>query len=560
MKKIIKKVCRISMFASLFIGVSLPLTSCDSSADSTKQSENKESEKLLSFTLQSDGTYAVSKGELFDVSGLKEITIPSKYQGKKVTIILPKAFGGCEHLTNVSIPDSIVSIHDSAFSGCTNLTSITIPDSVKYIGKRVFSGCTNLKTAVLPNALDCIDEYTFNQCISLTTVTIPNSVTRIEQYAFSESGLVTITIPESVTYLDYRTFYRCKSIVEVIGNVQASNTSGYDMAGFDNVLNFKASGTSDIVNKDGYLYLTSPKDNTNYLLKYTGDDTELVLPESYNDEDYEIFQYAFYENTKITNVTISDMVTSIGKFAFYGCINLTNVKLGDKVKNIGDEAFEKCSELTTITIPNSVKSFGKDIFKDCYCLVEIINFATTSSLGAPNVINNNFVVDEMQSEIINKDGYLFLTSKKDNINYLIKYIGDDIELVLPESYNGENYDLHDYAFYNQNKIATINIPSDIESLHLYENIPAHTFLGCDNLTMLVIPSSLISMSAGTESIGGCSSIEFVYYQGSPLEWNDITGASKINSSIINIKYYSESKPVDTTHKYWHYVNDEIVPW
>lgn len=561
MKKITKKVCMISVFASLFIGACLPLTSCSSSTDSTstKQSDNNENEKLFSFSLQSDGTYAISKGELFDsldASSLKEITIPSKYQGKNVAMIMPKAFGGCEYLTNVSIPDSIISIGDRAFSGCTNLTSITIPDSVKYIGKRAFSGCTNLKNAVLSNALEYIDEYTFSQCTSLTMVTIPNSVTQIQQYAFSDSGLVTITIPESVTYLDYRAFNRCKSLAEVIGNLH-----GKDMQGFDNVLNFKASGTSDVVNKDDYLFLTSAKDNTNYLLKYTGDDTEVVLPESYNDEDYEIFQYAFYENTKIANVTISDTVTSIGKFAFYGCINLANVEFGNKVKEIGDEAFENCSELITITIPNNVKYFGKDIFKDCFYLAEIINFATTSSLGAPNVINNNYVVDdEMQSEIVNKDGYLFLTSAKDNVNYLIKYIGDDTELVLPESYNGENYALHDYVFYNQNKIATINIPSDIESIHLYENIPAHAFLGCDNLTMLVIPSSVISMSAGTESIGGCSSIEYVYYQGSPLEWNVITGTSKINSSVIMIKYYSEAKPVDATYKYWHYVNDEIVPW
>ena len=48
------------------------------------------------------------------------------------------------------------------------------------------------------------------------------------------------------------------------------------------------------------------------------------------------------------------------------------------------------------------------------------------------------------SKVINKDGYLFYTYN--GINYLLRYVGDDTDLILPDSYNGEDYEIYEYAF------------------------------------------------------------------------------------------------------------------
>jgi hypothetical protein len=47
-------------------------------------------------------------------------------------------------LTNITIPDSVISIDYAAFYGCTSLANITIPQSVTYIDDNVFYNCHNL--------------------------------------------------------------------------------------------------------------------------------------------------------------------------------------------------------------------------------------------------------------------------------------------------------------------------------------------------------------------------------------------------------------------------------
>ncbi|MCC8078031.1 MAG: leucine-rich repeat domain-containing protein [Oscillospiraceae bacterium] len=61
-----------------------------------------------------------------------------------VKCISKSAFNRCSSLTNVTIPDSVVSIGYAAFVWCSSLTSVTIPDSVTSIGYEVFYECTSL--------------------------------------------------------------------------------------------------------------------------------------------------------------------------------------------------------------------------------------------------------------------------------------------------------------------------------------------------------------------------------------------------------------------------------
>ncbi len=48
---------------------------------------------------------------------------------------------GCDRLTSIIIPDSVIKIERHAFAHCYNLTSITIPHSVNSIGESAFSYC-----------------------------------------------------------------------------------------------------------------------------------------------------------------------------------------------------------------------------------------------------------------------------------------------------------------------------------------------------------------------------------------------------------------------------------
>ena len=144
-----------------------------------------------------DGVTSIGWGVFFGCSGLTSITIPfvgEKMDGtgktrfdhifvvdvpdslKEVIITGGKdidemAFLGCSGLTNITIPDSVISIGDSAFFGCKGLTSVTIGTSVTSIGKGAFLGCSGLTSVTIGNSVTNIGKWAFDECSGLTDIT-----------------------------------------------------------------------------------------------------------------------------------------------------------------------------------------------------------------------------------------------------------------------------------------------------------------------------------------------------------------------------------------------------
>lgn len=131
-----------------------------------------------------------------------DVTIPSRYKGKPVTMIGHAAFYNSA-VTSVTIPDSVTSISDSAFLFCSQLTNISIPNSVTAIGSFAFDGCTKLESITLPSSLSTIQSYAFYNCGNLKTIRIPVSVTFIENFAFDGCpSSMTVTYSGSKTQWD----------------------------------------------------------------------------------------------------------------------------------------------------------------------------------------------------------------------------------------------------------------------------------------------------------------------------------------------------------------------
>ena len=66
-----------------------------------------------------------------------------------------------------------------------------------------------------------------------------------------------------------------------------------------------------------------------------------------------------------------DRVTRIGNEAFR-CSKITSITISDSVMSIGDNALEDCIELTSVTIGNGVTSIGNCVFLYCSNLMYII--------------------------------------------------------------------------------------------------------------------------------------------------------------------------------------------
>ena len=167
-----------------------------------------------------------------------------------------------------------------------------------------------------------IYKYAFYGNTSLTSVTIPDSVTSIGEGAFSGcSSLESITIP----------------FVGAVAGKTSKDTYQYPLGYLFGTESYTG-GTK--VTQYYYGYSTSSTTSTTY---YIPSSLRSVTVTGGN-----ILYGAFYNCSKITSVTIGDLVTSIGERAFYNCTGLTSVTIPDSVTSIGDNAFSGCYKLVEV--------------------------------------------------------------------------------------------------------------------------------------------------------------------------------------------------------------------
>jgi hypothetical protein len=354
------------------------------------------------------GVTSIGNYAFLNCYGLTSVTIPSS-----VTNIGKKAFLSCKNLPTVTIPASVTSIGDGAFLSCSNLATMTVEAGNKVYDSRnscnaiieketntLIAGC---KGSTIPGDVTSIGNYAFRSCTGLTSVTIPASVTSIGEKAFYYcDGLTTLTIPAGVTYIGPDVFYRCTEITDVYCNADPTKLT-WDEVGCDD---FKEDGSTIIHVADAdpwyakfggvvngifrdpsTIPLTWKYDSETKTLTFTG--TEAIPSYTYSSDrpwyDYVeevenivieegvrgIGNYAFYNCTGLTSVTIPASVTSIGEKAFYNCYGLTSVTIPASVTRIGTEAFKYCYGLTSVTIPASVTSIGDGAFYYCYGLTTL---------------------------------------------------------------------------------------------------------------------------------------------------------------------------------------------
>ena len=234
--------------------------------------------------------------------------------------------------------------------------------------------------------------------------------------------------------------------------------------------------------------------------------------------------YSAFHATQVTSVNILNSVSYIGYSAFGSCHSLTDVKLPDSLTRIGAYAFNECRNLESITIPNSVSIIEEWAFSGCSNLesitipdsviyIGVFALFSGSSLSEINVGVNN----EMYSSI---DGVLF----DKTVTTIIRY---------PEGKPGEYYTIPDSVvniesctFIGCNNLTNILIPNSVVS------IGSAAFASCINLTNIAIPNSVTSI--GDSAFSNCNGLESIIIPDSVTDIGDSAfyGCSGLENIVI----------------------------
>ena len=444
-----------------------------------------------------NGSYVVT-GYTEEVG--KEIIIPEKVRGLKVTGVASRAFYDFKYLTSIKIPNGVTSISDNAFYGCTGLTSITIPDSVTNIGNNVFYGCTGLTSVEIPNGVTSIGDSAFANCTGLKGIKISSNLTSIGDYIFSGcTGLISVDIPNSVMSIGNNAFYGCTKLARIEIPDSVTSIGDYAFNGCSSLTNVTISDSVTSIGEGAFNgcknieFITMPALAISYIPKTSLKTVVITSGES-------IGNYAFNCCSSLTSVTIGNSVTSIGRDAFNGCISLTSVTIPDSVTSIGEDAFYNCGNIEFITMPalaipyipktslktvviTSGESIGNNAFYGCTGLTSITIPDSVTSIGDSAFMHCHNLTSITIPDSVTSIG-----------NSAFKYCNLLTSVTIPNSVTS----IGDSAFMYCNNLTSITIPDSVTS------IGGGAFYGCSSLTSIIIPDSVTSI--GSSAFNGCSSL------------------------------------------------------
>ncbi len=162
----------------------------------------------------------------------------------------------------------------------------------------------------------------------------------------------------------------------------------------------------------------------------------------------EIGGLGFQGCTNLTNVTISEGITTIGSRAFSSCTNLVSVSIPDTVTSIEVGAFVSCKNLQEAEIPNGVTQISASVFEYCDSLKSVTLPSHITSIG------------QMA---------FFWCKNLENVN-------------LPDSVTS----IGDKAFIGCAKMNPVNLKN-------VKQIGSYAFRGCESMNPITIPAQLESM-------------------------------------------------------------------
>ena len=473
-------------------------------------------------------------------------------------------------VSSISIPDYVTSIKGGAFSQCSSLESITLPfigdkrhkstDTFQYpfgyvFGTNKYDGGIETTQRYYGASTSKNTQGVFYIPSKLNTVVITDCE-YLQYGAFYNCTMLTsIVIPENMTEVGKQAFVGCNKLIEFYNLPSLKNLSTGAM-----VVHKSLDEDSVIFKVDNEFSFTF-LDNNYYLIGYSGNESVVVLPDSFEHNghtinNYDIYEYAFYGESLLNSIKLSNSVINIGACSFYNCSGLTSFIVPKTVISVGIGAFRGCTELESISLPfigykrhkstdtlqlpfgyifgTSSYDGGMEIRQAYYNLND--DYATWETYFIPSKLKKLVILDceyvpryaFMGCDFLDEVYYNGTIEDWCNITFMNSnpmscaekfYILDDLgtvewqgykykllsELVIPDTIT----DIGKYQFSGLKQLKSVVLSQKVESIGL------NAFSECSSLTSIIIPSNITQI--GYASFEGCYRLVEVYNLSSSID-------------------------------------------
>lgn len=489
MKRFISVILSLSVLASVF--AVMPFT-VYARYDDYEEKKNDEYE----YFLNKDGTVQVSSYLGKD----SEVVIPDTIEGCPVTGISSYTFEGCDFITKIKIPDTVITVGDEAFSdtayyknednwdngtlyvdkvlyevsedaegeftvregttaiayyafvGCEKLTEITIPGSVKILPFRTFKGCYSLTDLNVGEGTEIIEDQSFAGCEKLENISLPKTIKRVGVKAFGNTAFYNdeYNWDNGALYLD-----------SILLELDSEFTGTYKIREGTTVLAdsvFEESNITRVYLPKGLKTLSQSAFNLCRHLKDI----------HFNDDLEEIASLCFPTSSEMTSIELPENVKKIDYRAF-AYTDYKEIILPENLKKVGAEAFVTCKNLKEITIPAGVEEIDQEAFgyiAHVYITADDQGYYTTKmedfvikgypgTAGEAYAEEHGFKFIDLTDPDALKTDISDYSSKLDKLSYT--YTGKAIKpAVTVENLKSENYTV-EYKNNTKVGIATVTV-------------------------------------------------------------------------------------------------------